>query len=180
MRQPTEKQAALAARQLHYHRERLGWIRDRMRKNEATFSLYLTGLEAHAAILPGGYRISGERASADRDVAVEKLAPAAPYEQLSLRIGDRETAHEGPSGTSPAGGGPRRADGGGGLAYAERECIRCFGGIIHVGGPTEVRTAPCPDCEGTGRVLSYLYPRPKDRRGPWPPEETAAEGRPNG
>ena len=77
MRQPTEKQAALAARQLHYHRERLGWIRDRMRKNEATFSLYLTGLEARAAILPGGYRISGERASADRDRGKE-AGPRGP------------------------------------------------------------------------------------------------------
>ena len=50
--------------------------------------------------------------------------------------------------------------------YVERECPRCLGGVVHVGPPTEVRTAVCPDCNGTGRILSYLYPRPKDRRGP--------------
>jgi hypothetical protein len=176
MRPPTERQAALAARQLHYHRDRLGWLRDRMRENEATLSLYLTGLEARAAVLPGGYRISGEHASPDRDVAVEKLAPAAPYEQLSLRVGDRKTAHEGHSGTPPAGGEPQRATEGEGPTYAERDCGRCFDGVVHVGSPTEVRTAPCPDCRGTGKVLSYLYPKPKGRRGLWPPEDAAAEG----
>jgi hypothetical protein len=61
--------------------------------------------------------------------------------------------------------------------YVEKECGRCFDGTVHVGGPAEVRTAPCPDCHGTGRILSYLYPKPKGRRGPWPPEGTAAEGR---
>jgi hypothetical protein len=60
--------------------------------------------------------------------------------------------------------------------YVERECRRCFEGVIHVGGPKEVRTAPCPDCQGTGKVLAYLYPKPKGRRGPWPPQGAAAEG----
>lgn len=59
--------------------------------------------------------------------------------------------------------------------YAERECGWCWGGAVHIGGPEEVRTAPCPDCGGTGRVLAYLYPKPKGRRGPWPPG-CAAEG----
>ncbi len=63
-----------------------------MRDNEALLLSYLTRLEARAAVLPGGYRISGERASPDRDVAVEKLAPANPYEQLELCIGEREIA----------------------------------------------------------------------------------------
>ncbi|QIN84601.1 hypothetical protein GBA63_19575 [Rubrobacter tropicus] len=89
---PTERQAALAARQLHYHRERLRWIRDRMRDNEALLLRYLTGLEKRATVLPGGYRISGERAAPDRNVAVEKLALANPYEQLVLRMGEREIA----------------------------------------------------------------------------------------
>ena len=64
--------------------------------------------------------------------------------------------------------------------YVERECLRCLGGIVHIGGPTEVRTASCPNCEGTGKVLSYLYPKPKGRRGPWPLEKTTAEGRRSG
>ncbi len=64
-----------------------------------------------------------------------------------------------------------------GSTYTERECGRCLDGVIHVGDPTEVRTGPCPDCRGTGRIFSYLYPKPKGHRGPWPPEEVAAEGR---
>ncbi|QIN78353.1 hypothetical protein GBA65_07270 [Rubrobacter marinus] len=179
MRPPTERQAVLAARQLHYHRARLGWLKNRMRENEATLSLYLAGLETRAAILPGGYQISGEHASPDHGVAIEKLAPSASYEQLSFHVGDGETAHEAPSGVLPDGGERQRAaEGEGRLTYAERGCVRCFDGVVHVGGPAEVRTAPCPDCCGTGKVLSYLYPRPKGRRGPWPPEEPAQRRRP--
>lgn len=61
--------------------------------------------------------------------------------------------------------------------YVERECGRCFDGVVHVGGPMEVRTAPCPTCHGTCKVLSYLYPKPEGRRGPWPPQEAVAENR---
>lgn len=60
--------------------------------------------------------------------------------------------------------------------YVEKDCTRCGEGRVHVGGSLEVRTAPCPDCRGTGRVLCFLYPKPKGRRGPWPPESAAAEG----
>jgi hypothetical protein len=188
MRPPTKRQAALAARQLHYHRERLVWIRDRMRDNESLLLLYLTGLEDRAAVLPGGYRISGENASASQSVEIEKLAPESPYEQLELLAGGRETARETPSrGPRPTNAGREKPGGRTpsaaarteeAPAYEERECGRCFGGAIHVGGPTEVRTSPCPDCRGTGKVLCFLYPRPKGRRGPWPPQqEAAAEGR---
>lgn len=58
--------------------------------------------------------------------------------------------------------------------YVERECGRCLKGLVHVGGPTELDTAPCPDCEGTGTILAFLYPKPRSRRGPWPPEGAAA------
>lgn len=64
-----------------------------------------------------------------------------------------------------------------GPTYVERECGHCFDGVVQVAGPMEVRTAPCSNCEGTGKVLAYLYPKPKGRRGPWPPEEAVAEGR---
>lgn len=60
-------------------------------------------------------------------------------------------------------------------SYVERECGRCLEGVIHVGGPTELQTAPCPSCGGTRKVLAFLYPKPRGRRGPWPPEG-AAEG----
>ena len=89
---PTERQAALAARQLHYHRERLRWIEGRIRDNEALLLLYLSRLEAAAAVLPGGYRVTGVPASLPEAVAIEKLIPQSPYEQLPLRIGAREIA----------------------------------------------------------------------------------------
>lgn len=88
MKRPTERQAALAARQLHYHRERLRWMHDRLLENEALLLTYLRSLDASTAVLPGGYRIVGE-AYPVRDVAVEKLIPKCPYEQLELRVGDR-------------------------------------------------------------------------------------------
>lgn len=87
----TEKQAALAARQLHYHRARLRWMQERMRDNEALLLLYLTRLDAEATTLSGGYRVAG-RASSVHDVTVERLAPENRYEQLALRMGERGTA----------------------------------------------------------------------------------------
>ena len=88
-RSPTERQAALAARQLHYHRERLRWIRERMRANEALLLLYLTCLGADANVLPGGYRVEDHASSGramDGEVTVEKLASESPYEQLVLPV----------------------------------------------------------------------------------------------
>ena len=88
-RSPTERQAALAARQLQYHRERLRWIRDRMRDNEALLLLYLTCLGADATVLPGGYRVEDYASTGqamDGEMTVEKLAPESPYEQLVLHV----------------------------------------------------------------------------------------------
>lgn len=180
-RPPTERRAALAARQLHYHRARLRWLQDRMRDNEALLVWYLTSLEVGVTVLPGGYQIMGGSAPTSQGVAVEKLAPECPYEQLELRVAEHEVAQETSLGeprrqpTSGLGKPGQRTPGGATLtgeasAYAERECGRCFDGAIYVGEPTEVRIAPCPDCRGTGRVLAFLYPRPKGRRGSWPPE----------
>ncbi len=91
MRRPTERQAALAARQLHYHRERHRWMRDRMRDNEALLLLYLAHLNVGRVVLPGGYHVQ-ERASSARDVVIEKLIPRSPYEQLVLQVGERRIA----------------------------------------------------------------------------------------
>jgi hypothetical protein len=151
-----------------------------MRDNEALLLLYLARVEAGATVLPGGYRIASGSTPSSHSVAVERLAPECPYEQLELRVGGGEIAREAlPRGPRPTSAGPEKP--GKGVpseavraeempAYAERECGRCFGGVVHVGRPTEVRTAPCPDCHGTGKVLCFLYPKPKGRRGPWPPE----------
>jgi len=88
---PTERQAALAAWQLHYHRSRLPWIQERMRDNEALLLLHLTRLGADATVLPGGYRVE-VHASIDGGVGIEKLAPESPYEQLVLPVDGREVA----------------------------------------------------------------------------------------
>lgn len=92
MSKPTERQAALAARQLHYHRERLRWMERRMRDNEALLLSYLTRAGTGAAVLPGGYRVADASASPDGDVAVERLAPESPYEHLVLRVEERRSA----------------------------------------------------------------------------------------
>jgi hypothetical protein len=63
---PTERQAALAARQLHYHRVRLRWIEDKVGENEALLLSYLTHLDTGAVVLPGGYMVSGGHASPGR------------------------------------------------------------------------------------------------------------------
>lgn len=89
-RAPTERQAALAVKQLHYHRENLIWIQVRMIENEALLRSYLTRLETNMAVLAGGFRVEGNPATA-RELTVEKLTPKNLYEQLVLPIG-REVA----------------------------------------------------------------------------------------
>ena len=89
---PTERQAALAARQLHYHRQKMRWIEGRMRDNKALLLSYLTRVGTGAAVLPGGFRVTDENASPDGDIAVERLNPGTPYEQLLLLTDERESA----------------------------------------------------------------------------------------
>lgn len=86
---PTERQAALAARQLDYHRGRLRWMERRARDNGDLLLLYLTLLDAATAVLPGGYRVS-RAPDGSGGITVEKLAPATRYEQLVLHAGGRE------------------------------------------------------------------------------------------
>jgi len=180
-RGPTDRQAALAARQLHYHREKLGWIQARIRDNEDLLLLYLTRLDADAAVLPGDFRVGGDASTAE-EITVEKLAPKNLHEQLALPIGERETAWSSTRGVPLRGLRPRvqapgePTEGGCGVnRYVERECRRCLEGVVHIGRPTELKTAPCPDCGGAGMILAFLYPKPRGRRGPWPPQG-AAEG----
>ena len=88
---PTERQATLAAKQLHYHREKLLWIQTRMIENEDLLRLYLTRLETEVAVLPGGFRVGGNPATA-QELEIEKLAPKNLYEQLVLSVEQREIA----------------------------------------------------------------------------------------
>lgn len=62
--------------------------------------------------------------------------------------------------------------------YIERMCLYCDDGLIHIGCPNEVCTGDCPDCGGTGKTFSLLYPKPKGHRGAWPPEGTVVEDHP--
>lgn len=89
-RPPTERQAALAAKQLQYHREKLGWIQARMIENEALLRFYLTHLETDMVVLSGGFRVADEPTVA-RELVIEKLALKNLYEQLALPVG-REVA----------------------------------------------------------------------------------------
>ncbi|CAN5625854.1 hypothetical protein BH24ACT20_BH24ACT20_00360 [soil metagenome] len=89
-RAPTERQAALAARQLLYHREKLHWIQTRMNENEALLRFYLTRLETNVVVLPGGFHVAGNPATT-RELTIEKLAPKNLYEQLAFSVG-REVA----------------------------------------------------------------------------------------
>lgn len=88
---PTERQAALAARQLHYHREKLLWIQTRLSQNEHLLRLYLTRLDTNVAVLPGGFRVEDNSATT-QELATEKLAPKNLYEQLALPLEQREIA----------------------------------------------------------------------------------------
>ena len=82
---PTERQAAFAARQLHYHREKLRWIQARMSQNEDLLRLYLTHLDTSTTVLPGGFRVRSNPATA-QELAVEKLTPKNLHEQLALPL----------------------------------------------------------------------------------------------
>ena len=90
-RSPTERQAAFAARQLHYHREKLRWIQDRMSQNEDLLRLYLTHLDTNTTVLPGGFRV-GCSPAITQELAIEKLTPRNLYEQLTLPVEQREIA----------------------------------------------------------------------------------------
>lgn len=90
-RSPTEKQASSAAKQLHYHRERLRWMQEKIRRNEALLLLYLSDREADTAILPGGYRIKWS-VSPSFCIEVEKRVPKNSCEQLELHIEEHEVA----------------------------------------------------------------------------------------
>ena len=60
--------------------------------------------------------------------------------------------------------------------YAEPECGRCIGGEMHTGSPTELRKEKRPSCGGTGRAKAFLYPKPEEFRGEWPPKMASREG----
>ncbi len=87
----TEKGAARAARQLIFHRERIGWMLERIAANEGALREYV----AHNArsgdilpesaqrrlILPGGFIVAVDHSG---EVVVERMASRGGFVQLTL------------------------------------------------------------------------------------------------
>jgi len=83
----TERRAALAARQLLYHRERLGWMEERMGENAALLESYLAlAGEDETVLLPGGYVLVREGGSGT-PVGVRRTAAENSFEQLRIDAG---------------------------------------------------------------------------------------------
>jgi hypothetical protein len=81
----TERRAANAARQLLFHRERLGWMEERMGENAALLESYLALAGERETVLPGGYVLSREEGRAP--VGVRRTEAGGGFEQLRLRVG---------------------------------------------------------------------------------------------
>jgi hypothetical protein len=82
----TERRAALATRQLHYHRERLGWMEERMGENTALLESYLAFAGEVETVLPRGYVLVREEGS-ETPVGVRRIAASGGFEQLQLKVG---------------------------------------------------------------------------------------------
>jgi hypothetical protein len=82
----TERQAAFAARQLLYHRERLGWMEERMGENAALLESYLALAGEDETVLPGGYVLLREEGSGT-PVRVRRIVASGGFEQLRLKVG---------------------------------------------------------------------------------------------
>lgn len=80
----TEKRAALAARQLLYHRRLLEWISRKTAENEAILEGYLVDTGEDRVVLLGGYVL--ERTGEDGESAVEVSEPIGgpECEQMEL------------------------------------------------------------------------------------------------
>lgn len=88
----TERGAALAAKQLHYHRHRLVWIVNRIHENEDLLISYLEYEAVDEATFPGGYRVTIENDGCSQQLSVAKRDPEHLLKQLVLRIEEREIA----------------------------------------------------------------------------------------
>ncbi len=65
--------------------------------------------------------------------------------------------------------------------YFRRGCLECGGcGFVPVCGTPESRPVrqACAPCAGRGSVNVYLYRRPSNWRGEWPPREVLASASP--
>ena len=81
----TERRAALAARQLLYHRERLVWMEGRMDENAALLESFLTLAGEEETVLPGGYVLVREEGSGT-PVRVRRIVTGGGFEQLRIDV----------------------------------------------------------------------------------------------
>jgi hypothetical protein len=79
----TERRAALAARQLLHHRERLAWMKERTAENAATLETFLVVAGDKRAVLPGGYVLSRE-GEGKTTVEVRRAVAEGGFKQLRL------------------------------------------------------------------------------------------------
>jgi hypothetical protein len=88
----TEKGAARAARQLLFHRQRIGWMLERISTNENALREYIAhgsrsgdappGSAPERMILPGGFAVAVDERG---EVLVERLAGCGGFVQLTLQ-----------------------------------------------------------------------------------------------
>ncbi len=91
---PTERQAALAAKQLLYHDRLSAYIANRTLANEETLTRFLSEVLAQTGeqetVIRGGFELSRGK---NGGVRLEAIEPDGAYEQLALDFdGDREAA----------------------------------------------------------------------------------------
>ncbi len=87
----TEKGAARAARQLLFHRERIGWMLERISVNEQALREYVTAHSGsgHApprsaserVVLPGGFVVAVDHSG---EVVVERMVSRGGFVQLTI------------------------------------------------------------------------------------------------
>ncbi len=80
----TERRAALAARQLLYHRQRLAWMEERIAENEAALESFLVAAGGERTVLPGGYVLTREEGGRGEPVEVRRVLAEVGFEQLRL------------------------------------------------------------------------------------------------
>ncbi len=73
--------AGQVARQLHYHRERIQWMEQKIEENERALKAYLVTTGKDAEILPGGYAVA---ITEDERLALQQPTTGTKYEQLEL------------------------------------------------------------------------------------------------
>src|SRR5215203_6968114 len=82
----TDRRAASAARQLLYHRERLGWMEERMGENAALLESFLALAGEDETVLPGGYVLVREGGSGT-PLEVRRISAGGGFEQLRIDVG---------------------------------------------------------------------------------------------